>query len=104
MLDALENAPVRSEFCDDEDFRELIEMFIDGIAEKQLILNQVSVTDQKEEIQVLAHQLKGSGAGYGFEELSQIAAELELACKAGDPVQIAQQKELLSHYLGRIVL
>ena len=104
MLDALENAPVRSEFCDDEDFRELIEMFIDGIAEKQQILNQVSVTDQQEEIQVLAHQLKGSGAGYGFEELSQIAAELELACKAGDPVQIAQQKELLSHYLGRIVL
>lgn len=104
MLDALENAPVRSEFCDDEDFRELIEMFIDGIAEKQQVLNQASVTDQREELQVLAHQLKGSGAGYGFEELSRVAAELEEACKAGDLVKIVQQKELLSHYLGRIVL
>ena len=104
MLDALENAPVRSEFCDDDDFQKLIEMFIEGIAEKQQILNQSSVTDQKEEIQVLAHQLKGSGAGYGFEELSQLAAELEQACKVGDPIQIAQHKELLSHYLGRIVL
>jgi len=48
--------------------------------------------------------LKGSGAGYGFDELSRIAAELEQACKTGDPVMIVQHKELLSHYLGRIVL
>ncbi len=104
MLDALENAPVRSAFCNDEDFQELIEMFIDGIAEKQQVLNQASITDQREEIQVLAHQLKGSGAGYGFDELSRLAAELEQACKTGDPVMIVQHKELLSHYLGRIVL
>jgi len=104
MLDALDNAPVRSEFCDDEDFQELIEMFIEGIEEKKQILNQASATDQVQEIQVLAHQLKGSGAGYGFEELSGIAAELEATCKAGDPIQIALQKELLAHYLDRIVL
>lgn len=104
MLDALENTPIRSEFCDDEDFRELIEMFIDGIQEKQQILNQASPSEQMGELQVLAHQLKGSGAGYGFEELSQIAAELELACKSENLVQVAQQKELLAHYLSRIVL
>ena len=104
MVDALENTPVRSSFYDDEDFLELIEMFVDGIEEKKTILRQASISDQVEELKVLAHQLKGASAGYGFEELSQIAAELEIVCKADDLSGIEEQKEIMLNHMERIIV
>ncbi|MCB1148455.1 MAG: Hpt domain-containing protein [Leptospiraceae bacterium] len=103
MINALENVPVRSSFCDDEDFQELIEMFIDGIEEKKAILREASA-DQVDELKVLAHQMKGASAGYGFEELSQLAANLEIACKAEDRAEIERQKEIILNHMERIVL
>lgn len=104
MVNALQNTPVRSSFHDDEDFLELIEMFVDGIEEKKTILRQASISDHVEELKVLAHQLKGASAGYGFEELSQIAAELEIACKAEDLPGIEEQKEIMLNHMDRIVV
>ena len=104
MLDALENTPVRSAFCDDEDFLELIELFVDGIEEKKQFLSQTVSSDQIDQLQMLAHQLKGAGAGYGFNELSELSSHLEEACKSEDRIEIAQQRELLLHHLNRIVV
>lgn len=42
-------------------------------------------SDSYEDIRVLAHQMKGSGAGYGFPELSRLGRELESAAKSSDP-------------------
>jgi len=104
MENTLINEPVRSSFCDDEDFLELIEMFVDGIEEKKPILREASTSDQVEELKVLAHQLKGASAGYGFEELSQIAAELEISCKVGDQPGIEQHKEIMLNHMDRIIV
>ena len=104
MVNVLKNEPVRSSFCDDEDFLELIEIFVDGIEEKKPILREFSASDQVEELKVLAHQLKGASAGYGFEELSQIAAELEIACKSGDQPGIEHHKEIMLNHMDRIVV
>lgn len=103
MINALENAPVRSSFCEDEDFLELIEMFVDGIEEKKTILREASA-DQVDELKVLSHQMKGASAGYGFEELSQLAADLETACKAEDQTEIERRKEVILNYMDRIVV
>lgn len=104
MENTLENEPIRSLFCDDEDFLELIEMFVEGIEEKKTFLRNVSTSEQVEELKVLAHQLKGASAGYGFEDLSAIAADLEVACKAGDHSGIEQHKEIMLNHLERIVV
>ncbi|MFH1304355.1 MAG: Hpt domain-containing protein, partial [Planctomycetota bacterium] len=85
-------------------FREFFELFDDGIEDKKTILRQASASEQVEELKVLAHQLKGASAGYGFEELSQIAAELEIACKAEDHSEIEQHKEIMLNHLDRIVV
>ncbi|MFK7776877.1 MAG: Hpt domain-containing protein [Gimesia sp.] len=104
MENALKTEPIRSIFSDDEDFLELIEMFVDGIEEKIAFLRDASTSDQVEELKVLAHQLKGASAGYGFEDLSQIAAELEIACKEGDPSGIELHKEIILNHMERIVV
>ncbi len=52
--------------------------FIEQMA-KKLEFGEVDL----EEIQKVAHKLKGSGATYGFDKISEIAAEVEAAAKSG---------------------
>lgn len=57
-----------------------------------------------EEIRTLGHRMKGSGGGYGFEEISRIGADMEQSAIAKDA---AKTKELLSQledYLNRVEL
>lgn len=94
--------PVRSEFADDEDFRELLQLFAESVPEKQGTLRALHQKGAVEEIRVCAHQIKGAGGGYGFPGLSSAAADLEHACKAHDADRIARTLDALVDYLGRI--
>jgi HPt (histidine-containing phosphotransfer) domain-containing protein len=53
-------------------------------------------------IQALAHNMKGTGGGYGFDGITEIGALLEKAAIARDPNAIAQQLEQFRDYLRRI--
>lgn len=46
----------------------------------------LSATDG-ERLRKLAHDLKGTGAVYGFQSLAKTAARMESACSATDPVR-----------------
>jgi PAS domain S-box-containing protein len=50
----------------------------------------------------LGHQFKGSGAGYGFPEITRTGAAVELAAKASDPDEIRNQILALASYLDRV--
>jgi len=94
--------PVRSEFADDEDFRELLQLFAESVPEKQGALRTLYQKGAVDEIRVCAHQIKGAGGGYGFPGLSAAAAELEQACKTHNADRIARTLDALVDYLGRI--
>lgn len=105
MSDSASNgndASVRSEIADDLDFRELLLEFAETIPEKQESLRALHRDGAIDEIRIRAHQLKGSGGGYGFPGLSASAAELEQACKTHDADQIVRSLDALIEYLGRI--
>lgn len=55
-----------------------------------------------ENIRITGHNLKGCGAGYGFQGITDIGAEIELAAKSKDINQLDQQIEVLSDYLMKI--
>lgn len=55
-------------------------------------------------IRGLAHTMKGSGGGYGFDDITAIAATMEQAAKSGDARAIAQCLEALSIYLDQVVV
>lgn len=52
-----------------------------------------------EKIRVLAHNMKGSGSGYGFPELSKLGAEIEKSAKAQEREELEQQTNALQALL-----
>jgi CheY-like chemotaxis protein/HPt (histidine-containing phosphotransfer) domain-containing protein len=53
-------------------------------------------------IQSIGHNLKGTGSCYGFDRITAIGSQMELAAKAGDRVEIAGQLRDLAGYLARV--
>ncbi len=97
-----EIAFIRSEFADDAEFAELLQMFAQTLAELRERLPQLHGSGEIEAIRIRAHQLKGAGGGYGFPVLSAAAAELEQACKNRDAAGISRTLGALLDLLARV--
>ncbi|MBN2561327.1 MAG: Hpt domain-containing protein [Phycisphaerae bacterium] len=83
MTDSANNAEVLvSEFADDADMIELVEMFVDELPGKALAIRQAMEKRDMEVLGRLAHQLKGAAGGYGFPTITDAAGELEMTTKA----------------------
>ena len=79
--------PLLSEFVDDPEFADLIELFIDGLSEKVVAIEQAVSTSDVDAIRTTAHQLKGAAGGYGFSIITEAAAALEESAKNQDELQ-----------------
>jgi len=55
-------------------------------------------------LRTLAHNLKGSGASYGFAELSRLGGGIEEAARRGDAIALEGQFAALADYLARVEL
>jgi sigma-B regulation protein RsbU (phosphoserine phosphatase) len=55
-------------------------------------------------IQTIGHNLKGIGSSYGFDGISEIGREIELAAQQMDPAAIRRQATALDEYLRRVRL
>jgi histidine phosphotransfer protein HptB len=97
-------APLRSTFADDEDFAELLRAFAQTLPEKRQTVLDLHRAGSFDELGRWAHQLKGAAGGYGFPDLTEIAAELEQACKAHDAEQITRGVDRVLDYLTRIAV
>lgn len=98
-------SPVRSEMADDPDFAELLEMFVEGIVEKKENLLSASRAGDFETIRKTAHQLKGSGGGYGFPGITEHALALEMSVKESlGPDVVVERMQTLLAYLDRVAV
>ena len=70
--------PIFSEFGHDEDFAELIEVFVDALPERMQNLQLAVVRHDIAEARRLAHQLKGAFGSYGFHPLTDVLQQLEV--------------------------
>lgn len=96
-------SPVRSAMAEDEDFKELLEMFVEGLNEKRGTMTAAFQQGDFESLRKLSHQLKGSGGGYGFPGVSERAAHLEEACKHSlGPDIIAERLQSFLTYIARV--
>lgn len=70
-----------SEFADDEDMLELVEMFVEELPQRASSIEKALAEADFATLQTLAHQLKGAAGGYGFPRISEVAKSLEQTCE-----------------------
>ncbi|MCH9813427.1 MAG: Hpt domain-containing protein [Epsilonproteobacteria bacterium] len=64
----------------------LLEMFLENANDSMHLLESSIKQNDYEEIKNAAHAIKGSAANLLFEEITQIAGEIEVAAKSKDPM------------------
>ena len=69
--------PLYSELAVDPDFGEIVEMFVDEMPQRLETLRQHFESGDREKLRGAAHQIKGAGGSYGFDEITPFAARLE---------------------------
>jgi HPt (histidine-containing phosphotransfer) domain-containing protein len=95
---------VYSIFASDPDYRELLEMFVEGMPAKQVELEACFRAETLEPLALKAHQIKGAGGGYGFPGLTDRAAALEAACQAHDRSAVASTLNALIEYMNLLTV
>lgn len=70
--------PIPSQLVmEDPSFADIVEPFIGGLKGRVEVMERALRASDFETLRGAAHQLKGSGGGYGYPELTERATELE---------------------------
>jgi len=86
----------------DKDLEDLIPEFLDNRRSDVDSIRSAVANDDYETVRVLGHSMKGSGGGYGFDDITEIGGALEQAAKRKDNTAIGNELEKLASYLARI--
>ena len=87
-----------------EGLEELVPDFLAARRKELPRLQELAYQREFESIRILAHNLKGNGAAYGFTQLTEIGAAMERSAKESSADLIGRQLEELSDYLARVCL
>jgi len=90
----------------DYELNELRREFLGEAREKVLemrgTLGEANAPEARERLAYLAHQLKGSGGSYGYQQISDNAAEIERGIESWNPDQAATLDRLVNGLLAAI--
>lgn len=84
---AVECEPLHSDFADDPEMTEIIDMFIDGLSEHVEELTNALAWSDVETLYGAAHKLKGSAGGYGYQIVGDQSLIVEQLAKAGESIE-----------------
>ncbi|MEM8835294.1 MAG: Hpt domain-containing protein [Planctomycetota bacterium] len=84
MSDGPVSEPILSEFSDDPEMMELVELFVSEMPGRIQELERCFEQGIADQLAGVAHQIKGAGAGYGFSQMTDAAATLENAIRGGE--------------------
>jgi HPt (histidine-containing phosphotransfer) domain-containing protein len=92
-----DRGPVRSSSADDPDMAEILPLIVAELPEQVAALIQHLQGQDLEELRRVTHQLKGAGGGYGFAQITEVAARAEQRVKDAAPLDtIAAEVESLN--------
>jgi signal transduction histidine kinase/DNA-binding NarL/FixJ family response regulator len=86
-------APVsflKNSFAEDPEMKDAIEEFVATLPQRMAGLNQLLNEQNFSELRRVVHQLKGAGGGYGYDNITQLATEVERALEQKDPLETIQ--------------
>lgn len=86
----------------DRDFQDIVPQYLGNRRDDIVkIRNHVEAEDYQP-VRRLAHQMKGSGGGYGFDSITDIGAIMEQAAVKEDAEEILNLVLSLENYLNRV--
>jgi len=86
----------------DADLEELMPRFMENRREDIAAIESALAAGDFETIDTVAHGLKGSGGGYGFDEITRIGIALERAAKVRSRGDIQKSLDHLARYLAQV--
>ncbi len=86
----------------DVDLEDLIPGFLENQHRDALKIMELVELEGYDEVRRMGHSMKGSGGGYGFDEITAIGMRIESAACNRDAVAIGSQVEALLDYLARV--
>jgi CheY-like chemotaxis protein/HPt (histidine-containing phosphotransfer) domain-containing protein len=95
--------PIANELADDPEMVELIDAFVAALPVQMTAAAAALRGGDRVTLQRIAHQLKGSGAGYGFTCITDAAAAVESAIRSGEPAAVAERFAVLADLCARAV-
>jgi len=89
---------------EDPSFADIVAQFIGGLADRLATMDAALAATDFDALRRAAHQLKGSGGGYGYPVLTQRAAELEKHAQARALDECNRTIAELRRVCGRVVV
>jgi HPt (histidine-containing phosphotransfer) domain-containing protein len=86
----------------DSDLQDLIPDYLENREKDLLVYQQALEKGNFDTIAVLGHSMKGSGGGYGFNDLSSIGRAIEKAAKNRDKESVRQSIIDLMDFLKKL--
>ena len=86
----------------DPDLQDLIPDYLENRGNDLLVYQQALEKDDFDSIVVLGHSMKGSGGGYGFNDLSNIGRAIEKAAKNRDKESVRKSIIDLTDFLNKL--
>ena len=87
-------------------YADIVVQFVDGLSRRLTTMEDALRQADFDALRAAAHQLKGSGGGYGYPVLTELAAKLEKQANAGSletcATQINELKELCKRVVVRV--
>ncbi|HMB96489.1 MAG TPA: Hpt domain-containing protein, partial [Tepidisphaeraceae bacterium] len=75
-----------SEFATDPEMKDLVDEYVLRLPDEVSKLVELLNEQQMESLRRVAHQLKGSGGGYGFNKITELAAVADQSIKENAPI------------------
>lgn len=86
----------------DPDLQDLIPDYLKSRGKDLLVYQQALEKDNFEAIAILGHFMKGSGGGYGFNDLSSIGRAIEKVAINKDKESVRQSITAFKNFLNRL--
>lgn len=86
----------------DPDLAELVPGYLRNRQDDVARLGSSLELEDYDRIRLLGHSMKGSGGGYGFDEISVIGSRIEVAALARDAAVVRTATAELEDYLRRV--
>jgi CheY-like chemotaxis protein/HPt (histidine-containing phosphotransfer) domain-containing protein len=83
---------------------DLVPSYLDKRRAEIAKYRQALIDEDFETIRMLAHKLKGTGAGYGFEELTSLGGQIEKAATSRDAARVRMWVDALESYIENVEL